>query len=70
MNKIIKKVNKWLKEITKLLQNILVLSVIIGLLFDDPFGVLNTIGNLINNVGEMGLAGLISLALIVLIYRR
>ena len=70
MNKIIKKVNKWLKEITELLQNILVFSVIVGLLFNDPFGVLNTIGNLINDVGEMGLVGLISLALIVLIYRR
>jgi hypothetical protein len=70
MNKIIKKVNKWIKQITELLQNILVFSVIIGLLFNDPFGVLNTISSLINNVGEMGLAGLISLALIVLIYRR
>ena len=66
----IKKINKWFKEITELLQNILVFSVIIGLLFDDFFGVLNTISNLINSTGEMGLAGLISLALIVLIYRR
>ena len=70
MKKIINKLNKWFKQITELLQNILVFSVIIGLLFNDPFGVLNTIGNLINDVGEMGLVGLISLALIVLIYRR
>jgi len=66
----IKKINKWFNEIIELLQNILVFSVIIGLLFNDFFGVLNTISNLINNIGEMGLAGLISLALIVLIYRR
>ena len=70
MNKIIKKVNKWLKEITELLQNILVFSVIVGLLFNDPFGIINTISDLISNVGERGLAGFISLAIIVLIYRR
>jgi len=70
MKKIIKKVNKWFNEIIELLQNILVFTVIIGLLFNDFFGVLNTIGNLINSTGERGLIGLISLALIVLIYRR
>ena len=41
---------------------------ICGLLFNDPFGVINTIGTLISNVGERGLAGFISLAIIKLIY--
>ena len=38
--------------------------------FNDPFGVINTIGNLISGVGEQGLAGFISLAILILIYRR
>ena len=70
MKKIIKKLNKWLVSITELLKNVLVFAVISGLLFNDPFGIINTISNLISNVGERGLAGFISLAIIVLMYRR
>ena len=70
MKKIINKLNKWLISITELLKNVLVFAVICGLLFNDPFGIINTIGNLISNVDEKGLAGFISLAIIVLIYRR
>ena len=57
-------------NITELLKNVLVFAVICGLLFNDPFGIINTISNLIGNVGEKGLAGFISLAIIVLMYRR
>ena len=70
MNKIINKINKWLIDITEVLKNVLVFAVICGLLFNDPFGIINTISNLISNVNEKGLAGFISLAIIVLIYRR
>ena len=70
MKKIINKINKWLITVTELLKNVLVFAVICGLLFNDPFGRINTISDLISNVGERGLAGFISLAIIVLIYRR
>jgi|TARA_R100000322_G_scaffold133868_1_gene89860 hypothetical protein len=70
MKKIIKKINKWLIDITNLLTNVFVFAIICGLLFDDPFGVINTISTLISNVGEKGLAGFISLTIIILIYRR
>ena len=70
MNKKINKINKWLIDITEVLKNVLVFAVICGLLFNDPFGIINTISNLISNVDEKGLAGFISLAIIVLIYRR
>ena len=63
-------INKWLIDITNLLTNIFVFAVICGLLFNDPFGVINTISTLISNVGERGLAGFISLVIIILIYRR
>ena len=70
MKKYIKIINKWLIDITEVLKNVLVFAVICGLLFNDPFGIINTISNLISNVDEKGLAGFISLAIIVLIYRR
>jgi hypothetical protein len=70
MNKYIKYTNRWLTDITQLLTNVLTFAIICGLLFNDPFGIINTISTLISNVGEQGLAGFISLAIIVLVYRR
>ena len=70
ISKIFTKVNKWLLNITDLMKNILVFGIIAGLLFGDPFGVISTISNLISGVGEQGLAGFISLAILILIYRR
>ena len=70
MKKYINTINKWLLTVTDLLKNVLVFGIITGLLFNDPFGVINTIGNLISGVGPEGLAGFISLAIIILVYRR
>ena len=70
MTKYIKKINKWLVDITEVLKNVLVFAVICGLLFNDPFGIIGVISNLISDVGERGLAGFISLTIIILIYRR
>ena len=70
MKKYLKVINKWLIDITQLLTNVFVFAVICGLLFNDPFGVINTISVLISNVGEKGLAGFISLTIIILMYRR
>ena len=67
---VISKLNKWLITFTELLKNILVFGIICGLLFDDPFGVINTIGTLISDIGDKGLAGLISLSILILLYRR
>ena len=57
-------------DVLEKLSNVFVFAVICGLLFNDPFGVINTISTLISNVGEKGLAGFISLTIIILIYRR
>ena len=70
MTKYIKKINKWLIDVTDVLKNVLVFAVICGLLFNDPFGIIGVISNLISDVGERGLAGFISLAIIILVYRR
>jgi len=69
MKKYFKKINKWLIDVTEVLKNILVFSIICGLLFNDPFGIITTISNLISNVGDRGLAGLISLLLVITLYR-
>ena len=70
ISKYIKYINKWLIDITKLLTNVLTFAIICGLLFNDPFGVINTISNVMSGVGEKGLAGFISLAILILVYKR
>tara|TARA_B100000287_G_C20448382_1_gene708484 strand:- start:603 stop:815 length:213 start_codon:yes stop_codon:yes gene_type:complete len=70
MKKILKTINKWLINITELLKNVLVFGIISGLLFGDPFGVINTISTLIGGVSEQGLAGFICLAIIILVYKK
>ena len=70
MKKYIKVINKWLVTITDLLKNVLVFAIISGLLFNDPFGTIGMITTLISGVGPQGLAGFISLAIIILMYRR
>ena len=70
MNNIIKSINKWLINISELLKNILVFAIIVGLLFDDVFGVINTISVIISGVGEKGTAGLISLLILIFLYKK
>ena len=70
LNKVMASINKWLISMSDLLKNILVFAIISGLLFSDPFGVIATITNLLGSLGEKGLAGFISLAILVLMYRR
>jgi hypothetical protein len=67
---VLKNINKWLTTTTELLTNVLTFAIICGLLFNDPFGVINSISVLISNVGEQGIAGFISLAILILYYRR
>tara|TARA_Y100001963_G_C6539100_1_gene334676 strand:- start:217 stop:435 length:219 start_codon:yes stop_codon:yes gene_type:complete len=68
--KLFKTINKWLVSITEVLTNILTFAIICGLLFNDPFGVIGVIGGLLSNVGEQGIAGFISLAILILVYRK
>ena len=70
MKKYIKKINNWLKTTIELLTNILIFAIISGLLFNDPFGTIGMITELISGVGPKGLAGFISLAILILMYRR
>ncbi len=70
MTKSTKSINGWLVSVTEVLTNIFVFAVVCGLLFNDPFGVVGRISTLITTVGDNGMAGLISLLLILLWYRR
>ena len=70
MDKYFKIIMNWFSKINDLLITIFVFATISGLLFNDPFKVISTINNLLNNLNSDGIAGLISLLIIILWYRR
>ncbi len=63
-------VNKWLGDLIELLKMLVVLGVIIGILFDDYFGVIAGIGKVVGQFGDGGLAGLLALIIIALWYQK
>lgn len=60
----------WIGDITDLLSKLLVLGIVIGILFNDYFGVIGGIGALMAQFGDAGLAGLLALVLIVTWYNK
>ena len=70
MKQVISSVNGWVTTLTEFLQGLIVLGVVIGILFNDYFGVIGGIGKLMENIGENGLAGLVALVLVVLWYKK
>ena len=62
-------VTGWLNYITDVLKALIALGVAIGILFDDYFGVIGNIGEIMTKLGQEGLAGLVALVLIVSWYK-
>lgn len=70
MNNALEVVTDWIAKLSDLLLSLVILGIIIGVLFDDPFGVIAGIGKLMTQFGENGLAGLLALILIVVLYQK
>ena len=66
MNKYITKGINFLKEITEWMRVIFVFAIMAGLLFNDPFGVLANITNLLSNFSDHGLSALIAVLVVML----
>ena len=70
MKKTIASLTEAINDFTGLLQTLIVFGVVVGILFDDPFGVIAGIGKLMTQLGDSGLAGLVALLLVVLWYKK
>ena len=70
MLKAFETVTKWIGEITELLKMLIVLGIVVGVLFDDYFGVIGGIGDLMAKFGDGGFAGLLALIVVVMWYTK
>ena len=70
MNKAFESITSFVSDITSLLQGLVVLGIVVGILFDDYFGVIAGLGDLMSKFGEAGFAGLLALMLIVFWYNK
>ena len=70
MNKAFESVTSFVSDITSLLKGLVVLGIVVGILFDDYFGVIAGLGDLMSKFGDAGFAGLLALMLIVLWYNK
>ena len=70
MNKAFEAVTSFIGEVTSLLKGLVVLGIVVGILFDDYFGVIAGLGDLMSKFGDAGFAGLLALMLIVFWYNK
>ena len=69
MKKVVAELNGWISTFVDLLKTLVVLGVVVGILFDDYFGVIGNIGEIMTKLGQEGLAGFVALVLIVSWYK-
>ena len=70
MKKAIVTITTWVNDLSDLLKSLLVMGILIGLVYNDLFGVINNIGRLMSNIGDGGLAGLVALVLVVTWWKK
>tara|TARA_B100000945_G_C20385721_1_gene599611 strand:+ start:1069 stop:1281 length:213 start_codon:yes stop_codon:yes gene_type:complete len=63
-------VNGWVAILTEILSGLVVLAIVTGILFDDPFGVIANISMIMGDISDSGLAGLVALILVALWYKK
>ena len=62
----IKTLNEWLGTITELLKSLVVVGIVVGILFDDFFGVIAGLGRIMSQFGDAGFAGILALMILVM----
>ena len=70
MNKAFESVTSFVTDVTSLLKGLVVLGIVVGILFDDYFGVIAGLGDLMSKFGDAGFAGLLALMRIVFWYNK
>jgi hypothetical protein len=70
MKKAMETLTTWIHDLTDLLKALAVLGIMVGILYNDAFGVIGNIGRLMSGIGSEGLAGLVALVLVVTWWKK
>ena len=70
MLKALQTVNGWLGQLTDLLKTFVIVGIIVGILFDDFFGVIGGLGRVMAQFGDAGFAGILALMILVMWYDK
>ena len=70
MKKVVAELTGWISTFVDLLKVLVTLGVVVGILFDDYFGVVAAMGELMSKFGDAGFAGLLALMIIVFWYNK
>ena len=62
--------NEWLGTAIELLKSLVVVGIIVGILFDDFFGVIGGLGRIMAQFGDAGFAGILALMILVMWYEK
>ena len=60
MLKGLQNLNEWLGQLIDLAKMLVVIGIIVGILFDDFFGVIAGLGRIMSQFGDAGFAGILS----------
>ncbi len=63
-------VKTWLDGLTGLLTGLLVVSLLVGILYEDYCGTLANLNSFLSAVGDKGLAGLLAIVLVTVWYKN
>ena len=66
----IKTLIEWLGIAIELLKSLVVVGIIVGILFDDFFGVIGGLGRIMAQFGDAGFAGILALMILVMWYEK
>ena len=70
MKKAMDTITTWINDFTDLLKALVVLGIMVGILYNDVFGVIAGVSRLMGNIGDGGLAGLVALVLVVTWWKK
>ena len=70
MKKAFETVTSFVEDVSALLRGLVMLGIVVGILYDDYFGVVAAIGELMSKFGDAGFAGLLALMIIVFWYNK
>ena len=70
MKKAMETLTTWIHDLTDLLKALAVLGIMVGILYNDAFGVIGNFGRLMSSIGSEGLDGLVALVLVVTWWKK